>query len=154
VLPVSRHSTGIYAAGLLRHPAERIEAQAFASALRETKPADTKTAALGTGGAKTPDTKTAALGTSGAKPADTKTAALGTSGGGERSRDEAVGVRRPLMQLVGFASQAVHLVLEVELASLELCDAQVVRRGSDGGVVDLPLEGFVLAGELGQVRLQ
>jgi hypothetical protein len=98
--------------------------------------------------------KTAALGTSGAKILETKTAALGTSGGGEHSRDDATGPERPLMQLVGFASQAVHLVLEVELASLEFCDSQIVRRGSEGGVVDLPLEGFVLPGELGQVRLQ
>jgi hypothetical protein len=54
----------------------------------------------------------------------------------------------------GVPAQALDFVLEVQFLTLEFGDAQVVAGEGLHRVVKLALEGFVLGGELAQMRLQ
>ncbi|MCP1547844.1 hypothetical protein J2W76_001089 [Methylorubrum zatmanii] len=54
----------------------------------------------------------------------------------------------------GIPAQALDFVLEVQFLTLEFGDAQIVAGKGLHRVVKLALEGFVLGGELAQMRLQ
>ena len=59
-----------------------------------------------------------------------------------------------MLLVEGVSAQALDFVLEVQFLALEFGDAEIVTGEGLHRVVKLALQGFVLGGELAQMRLQ